>query len=125
MKGIVLAGGLGTRLWPLTKVINKHLLPVGDVYRALLEVPLARDLPAALVQPGAAEVLREPGRECTAPAARQVNCQQEQSGCHKAAQPTSSHRAPLRQAPGWPSNGPSALCGPSGHARVLRQPTRR
>ena len=28
MKGIVLAGGLGSRLKPLTKVTNKHLLPV-------------------------------------------------------------------------------------------------
>ena len=28
MKGIVLAGGLGSRMYPLTKVTNKHLLPV-------------------------------------------------------------------------------------------------
>jgi glucose-1-phosphate thymidylyltransferase len=30
MKGVVLAGGRGSRLHPLTKVTNKHLLPICD-----------------------------------------------------------------------------------------------
>jgi len=50
MKGIVLAGGLGTRLSPLTKATNKHLLPVYDI-------PMVYHPIRTLVNAGITEIL--------------------------------------------------------------------
>lgn len=50
MKGVVLAGGLGTRLLPLTKVANKHLLPVYN--RPMIYYPIQ-----TLVNAGVTEIM--------------------------------------------------------------------
>jgi len=50
MKGIILSGGLGTRLHPLTKVTNKHLLPVYN--KPMIYYPIE-----ALVNAGIRDIL--------------------------------------------------------------------
>ncbi|OVE74096.1 spore coat protein [bacterium B13(2017)] len=50
MKGIILAGGLGTRLMPLTKVTNKHLLPVYN--KPMIFYPIER-----LVEAGVKDIM--------------------------------------------------------------------
>ena len=48
MKGVILAGGLGTRLQPMTRVTNKHLLPVYD--RPMIYYPLQQMVSAGLTE---------------------------------------------------------------------------
>jgi glucose-1-phosphate thymidylyltransferase len=50
MKGVILAGGSGTRLHPLTRITNKHLLPIYDR-------PMVNYAIEALVQAGVTELM--------------------------------------------------------------------
>lgn len=50
MKGVVLAGGIGSRLFPLTKITNKHLLPIYD--KPMIYYPIQ-----TLVDAGVTEIL--------------------------------------------------------------------
>ena len=56
MKGVVLAGGTGSRLYPLTKVTNKHLLPVGS--KPMILHPIGK-----LTEAGLSEILIVTGTE--------------------------------------------------------------
>jgi glucose-1-phosphate thymidylyltransferase len=56
MRGIILCGGTGSRLYPLTKCINKHLLPVGNK-------PMAQWNIEKLVNAGINEILIVSGKE--------------------------------------------------------------
>ncbi|WP_127531981.1 sugar phosphate nucleotidyltransferase [Paenibacillus kobensis] len=56
MKGIILAGGTGSRLYPLTKVTNKHLLPVG-------KYPMIYHSVAKMKEAGITNILIVTGKE--------------------------------------------------------------
>ena len=54
MKGIVLAGGAGSRLHPLTKITNKHLLPVYD--KPMIHYPIQTLVDAGVLRSTASRV---------------------------------------------------------------------
>jgi glucose-1-phosphate thymidylyltransferase len=56
IKGVILAGGTGSRLFPLTKVTNKHLLPVGK--KPMIQYPIEQ-----LTGSGVTDILIVTGRE--------------------------------------------------------------
>lgn len=56
IKGVILAGGTGSRLFPLTKVTNKHLLPVGR--KPMIFYPIEQ-----LTNAGVEDILVVTGRE--------------------------------------------------------------
>lgn len=56
MKGVILAGGTGTRLAPLTKVVNKHLLPAGNY-------PMIHYAIAKLAQAGIEDIMLVIGKQ--------------------------------------------------------------
>ncbi len=60
MKGVLLAGGSGTRLYPLTRGVNKHLLPVGN--KPMILYPLEK-----LTKVGVKDVLLITGPEHLTP----------------------------------------------------------
>lgn len=56
MKGIILAGGTGSRLYPLTKITNKHLLPVG-------KYPMIDHIICKIKQAGIEDIMIVTGKE--------------------------------------------------------------
>src|SRR3989338_5559335 len=78
MKGVILAGGLGKRLEPLTRITNKHLLPVYD--RPMIYFPVQTLVDAGLTEimlvvggNHAGEFLRLLGNGAELPAASQLH----------------------------------------------------
>jgi len=55
-KGLILAGGAGTRLYPISKVVNKHLIPIGKA--PMIYYPIR-----TMVRSGIQEIMVVTGRE--------------------------------------------------------------
>ena len=101
MKGVVLAGGTGSRLFPLTKITNKHLLPIYD--RPMIYYPIQ-----TLVDAGIRDILivtggRNSGRFPASAGQRQAV----RAEAHQLHLP-GRRRRHRRRARRWPSTSPTA-----------------
>jgi len=63
MKGLLLAAGKGTRLYPVTKVVNKHLLPIYD--KPMVYYPLSKLALAGFMSKRRGSFITTPGLGCT------------------------------------------------------------
>ena len=100
MTGIILAGGIGSRLYPMTRVTNKHLLPVYD--KPMIFYPLQ-----TLVDAGARDILIVTGGQNSGDFLRLLRNGKE-LGLQQLALPIRTAKAALPTPCAWPSRSSRA-----------------
>ena len=104
MKGVVLAGGTGSRLDPLTRITNKHLLPIYD--RPMIEYAIE-----ALVRAGIDEIMIVTGGTHAGEFLRLLG-NGHGHGIDRSSSATRSGRGGSRRRSAWPSGSSTGARSP-------------